>query len=341
MRLCSFMLVFTLVPSCDCLAQSAFPGKTAPLQSIETLGSAPNLGKMASELLEFRDKAAAIFVDSESTQQERETAAELRDRSNRQIEIAATLERDGTRIVNGRKADFASFQYQVALVFTGYPSAFDGQFCGGSLINQDWVVTAAHCLRSSTRPGDIQIYAGSAKLSNGGKLINVKSIIRHEQYDSQTNNNDIALLQLADHVSQQPIGVVGSTKETSLFNVTHNATISGWGDTHEGARTGSDDLLYATTQLVIPPDTCIKSYKTVGRTIFTNNMLCAGGGSPAVDACQGDSGGPLILHDNDGKAWLEGIVSWGEGCARKLFPGVYTRVPSYADWIQQKTGFSP
>lgn len=255
------------------------------------------------------------------------------ERQERQLENA-TQEIANGRIVNGRPVKGSSvanlFQFQVALVYTSFPDVPDGQFCGGSLINSNWVLTAAHCVRT-LQAQDVQIYAGSYALSGGGQLFSLadNGIIKHEDYNSSDTHpvNDIALLKLKSPITSiQSIPLITDVDASNFYN-TNNVQISGWGDTSQGSGKGSDDLLFASVQLV-PQASCKQSYND----LLLDGMICAT--AHKTDSCQGDSGGPLTVFGKDRKLYEEGIVSWGIGCAQPGYPGVYVSISTYAGWIK-------
>jgi len=211
-------------------------------------------------------------------------------------------------------------------------------FCGGSLINSRYVVTASHCVhgQSASRLTVVLNEQDFSSSSDGAKPVSVRveSIKQHENYNTNNIDNDIALLRLAQAV---PLGsqftpVCLPSTGTNDFTG-QQATVTGWGATSQGGQTSPS--LRQVTVPVLSNDECNKKSKYNGK--ITKNMMCAGqlttGGK---DSCQGDSGGPLII-DNGGRKTLIGVVSWGYGCAQAYSPGVYTRVANYPDWILANT----
>src|SRR5215510_2442194 len=216
--------------------------------------------------------------------------------------------------------------YQVALVYSGYDNPLEGYFCAGSLINRQWVLTAAHCLSSHSGISDFRIAVGSAKLSRS-RLVPAVEVVRHEAFDRNSMVNDIALIKLADPIQDmQPVDLADFETEHQALRLNTHAFVSGWGSTAYLPKTISDDLLNVGVP-IIDRRSCNRSYKGA----VTHRMICAGGKD--ADSCRGDSGGGLVINYK-GHKYLEGIVSWGEGCGDRKKPGVYTRIPSYLDWIR-------
>ncbi|MEL6111373.1 MAG: serine protease [Pseudomonadota bacterium] len=257
-----------------------------------------------------------------------------------QLDISAALKQRlsmaisiDPRIVGGTPASIDDNLWQVALIrgqATG-PSRF--QFCGGSLIADTWVLTAAHCLdgyRVRRDPTRVDIVAGTDFFPYGGERIKVAELIIHPDYDQQ--NNDIALLKLErPSVLGEPISIASS--RWTINSSEEKARVTGWGAIDEGGP-GSNDLLGV--ELPVVSNAQCNEPESYGGTI-SETMLCAGEREGGLDACQGDSGGPLTQTVN-GKRLLIGVVSWGDGCGRQLKYGVYTRVPRFTDWIGSYLG---
>ncbi|GAA1219400.1 S1 family peptidase [Prauserella alba] len=221
-------------------------------------------------------------------------------------------------VVGGSPADIADFPYAVALT-----DASGFQFCGGSLIAEDKVLTAAHCAEGQD-PADVVAVTGRTDLTtNEGSETPVSDIWVHPDYTSVTSGADVAVLTLSSPVTgAEPIELASATDAPSYAPGT-DATVAGWGTTSEGG-SSSDTLLQGTVPVTSDED-CAAAY---GSEYDPEGMVCAGFPEGGVDACQGDSGGPLVV---DGR--LAGVVSWGNGCARPDNPGVYARVGTYADDI--------
>lgn len=225
-------------------------------------------------------------------------------------------------VIGGEDADIADHPFTVALVTP------DGQqFCGGSLVAPDKVLTAAHCTDGS-QPSDINVVSGRTEMSSSeGTTSAVTDIWVHPQYQDATQGYDVSVLTLEAPVEQTPIEL--ATADDPGYAPDSEATVLGWGLTSEGGQ--QSDHLQKATVPVTSDDTCSSAYGEYD----PDAMVCAGLPEGGVDACQGDSGGPLVV---DGK--LIGVTSWGEGCARPGKPGVYARVGAYYDDIQAQIGSS-
>jgi trypsin len=228
----------------------------------------------------------------------------------------------GRRIVGGEKTDIKDHPWQVALDIKINGKTY---LCGGSLIADRWVLTAAHCFKRSTRPEEVRTKAGATNYVTDGVWSDVQMVVIHEGYDSTTQEHDIALVRLRHPPSGRVIPLAMAS-----MNLTGGTPleVTGWGATSEGGE--ASRILMRARVPYAENTTCNVTGAYDGR--IKPGMMCAGHLDGGIDSCQGDSGGPLVWRTTDGPN-LVGVVSWGEGCARKLKYGVYTRVSSYVDWI--------
>ncbi|XP_055904344.1 trypsin delta-like [Eupeodes corollae] len=225
-----------------------------------------------------------------------------------------------TRIIGGQPISIEEAPWQVGL-------HEDGELiCGGSVISNLLILTAAHCVIDS-RPSRMSVRAGSSYRQRGGQVRRVAKIFYDGSYNERTNNNDIAIIQLRKplQINQfvMPVKLASTFQPPSGF-----ASVTGWGVTREAAQNTSPILREVTVQF-IPSNRCRNLYRKRNIPI-TANMVCAGATNGGRDACQGDSGGPLV---EDGLQY--GIVSMGVGCGRASFPGVYTSVARKLKWIKK------
>jgi len=238
----------------------------------------------------------------------------------------------GGFIVGGTEARPHSLPWQIRL--GAQDDKYMWTMCGGSIVSDRWVITAAHCIDLDNMGNKHFIYVGAHNMrSKDGyfKQIGVKRIIVHPNWnpDRVSDGNDIALLELDETISfnkaVQPIclPLAGSSYSSGMKFV-----VSGWGTLSEGGRS-ADKLM----QLVVPHITQ-SPCKSVLHMRSMPGQLCAGYLEGGKDSCQGDSGGPLA--GKVGGRWtLVGVVSYGFGCARKGAPGVYTDVSQYRSFIDK------
>ena len=238
-----------------------------------------------------------------------------------------------TRIVGGTQSTEGDWPWMVSLQDSSASNTLSGHYCGATLINANWVLTAAHCVDGAL-PGDFVVQIGAYDLSTSSKAgtrVAISRILIHPAYDSATNDNDLALLQLASSQSSSTIPVISSSSMSSVAAGADLVTM-GWGTTRYNSANYPSILRQVTVPLV-DQATCVSDYKAIGQSI-TDNMICAGETAGGKDSCQGDSGGPLIYEDSG--TWKQvGVVSFGNGCALAGYPGVYTRIANYTDWLGQ------
>ncbi|KAK4809971.1 hypothetical protein QYF61_003993 [Mycteria americana] len=236
----------------------------------------------------------------------------------------------GNRVVGGSDSMRGEVPWQVYLV-----NSHGVGFCGASIINEKWVVSAAHCLQ----PGDnVTAVAGEYNTNeddNTEQRRKVVKIIPHPTYNATINkhHNDIALLELDRPLSFNsyvtPI-CIGSREFTNALLKHGMGTVSGWGSMLFRGRPAT--VLQILKVPFVDRPTCLKSTSTT----ILQNMFCAGFPAGGSDTCGGDSGGPYTT-EIEGTWFLTGITSWGEECAKPGKYGIYTRVSKYLKWIKEIT----
>uniref|UniRef100_A0A8C3TP71 Transmembrane serine protease 15 n=1 Tax=Catharus ustulatus TaxID=91951 RepID=A0A8C3TP71_CATUS len=235
---------------------------------------------------------------------------------------------NGTKIVGGSDARREAWPWIVSLHFNLQP------VCGASLVSDEWLVTAAHCvygthLKPSRWQAVLGLYDQSDVAQPPAAVRDIDRIIINPHYMKETKDSDIALMHLQQKVQYtdyiQPICL---PEKHQQFLPGINCSIAGWGDLSSGG-TPSNVLQEA----VVPLLSNEKCQQQMSKYNITENMVCAGYDMGGIDSCQGDSGGPLTSEDGD-KWFLVGVTSFGEGCARPQRPGVYARVTMFVDWIK-------
>ena len=202
--------------------------------------------------------------------------------------------------------------------------------CGGALTAPDVVLTAGHCVQGTGPDTSIGVTAGAVNLTSPG-AITARSVevVRAPDFSGETRGDDWALIKLDRRLDLPTLPLTrGERGDNGPF------VIMGWGQLSEGAPGQQNRLRYASVPLVSDRE-CAADYHRAGVDLVAEDSLCAG--RKGVDTCQGDSGGPMVRRDGRGR-WVQvGIVSWGLGCARAGFPGVYTQISAFRHQIRSAT----
>ncbi len=264
-------------------------------------------------------------------------------------------------IINGADAIPGDAPWQVALLNMG-GNLFNAQFCGGSIINRQWIVTAAHCVQgTSANPANVRVLAGQQDLSGtGGQLVQAAQIVSYPDYptpETASAPNDVALIRLAE-----PLTLTAGVAEAINLPFAEAAAapviwppinasglITGWGNITPGLITGDNPFRYpnqlqkAPVSVVGAPGDSAGCAGWNGNGYLSEAMICVTGTTPesepkVISGCVGDSGGPFAVTIA-GTPTLAGLTSWGPdpqaegGCNRDGFPSVYARLTSYVDWF--------
>ena len=234
-------------------------------------------------------------------------------------------------IVGGDDITIEQAPWQISL------RQFGGHICGGTIISEDWIVTAAHCVDSGV--SNMTVVAGTSTRRGVGQERTIVGGQIAAGYTQPSRGKDFALLQLnapltLDGVRTRAIPYITETEASQgLTDPGVIASVSGWGTLSSGGSSPNQ------LQRVDIPIVSLTEAQRVYGTL-TSDQLPAGVPEGGRDSCQGDSGGPLVVSGPDGQPWLAGVVSWGSGCGNRGVPGMYARVSSFATLIEDVTGVS-
>ncbi|KAA0200989.1 hypothetical protein HAZT_HAZT001595 [Hyalella azteca] len=242
------------------------------------------------------------------------------------------LENQGPRVAGGDTASTAEYPWMIGILKDG----MNKPSCGGSLISNQWVLTAAHCMTDETLE-NVEVLLGTNQVGLNlqfGRRVKVSRVIIHPYYNEKYDN-DIALLKLAARVTYStrisPVCLPYNMRNSD-YEGTYG-TVTGWGSVGELGDTST--VLKEVDLRIISYEECIVYNRGMAVYKVTNNMFCTL--RPGQDACRGDSGGPLTVQSK-GRHIQLGIVSWGlPPCADPLNPGVHTKVTNYLRWIENVT----
>lgn len=234
------------------------------------------------------------------------------------------------KIIKGRSATFGDRPWQVGLLNASIPDPLYAHFCSGTLITDQWVLTAAHCV-ARRQATELIVLTGTNSLNFGGRKKKVISVVVHGAYDPQTLENDLALLFLDSPTAIVPPQFPSIEVEQRLIDDQEKVKIGGWGNTYDFGVKSLD--LMETEAPLVPPELC-SAPDSHGQSLKAT-MLCAGYEDGRTDACDGDSGGPATVRQY-GQELLIGVKSWGDCGAPKKY-GLFTRIAPYVGWLRANT----
>ncbi|XP_068068500.1 transmembrane protease serine 12 [Anomalospiza imberbis] len=257
------------------------------------------------------------------------------DECQQQLQLARSV---ASWIVGGHEAPEGAWPWVVSLQVLRGGVRFV-HLCGGVLLSRRAVLTAGHCVDGRTDPCSWRAVLGVHNLEKHSPHTarrRIRRIIVHSGFQRETFENDVAVFELKSAVRYslyvQPVCLPPAALVPPLEN-SSDCYISGWGRTTEKGKLSS--LLKQAHVGILPPSLCNSSEGYAG--LMNNKVLCAGAWAGGTDSCQGDSGGPLVCyHPDTDKYYLTGIASFGVGCGRPRYPGIYVRLSQYSKWIKAK-----
>ncbi len=245
------------------------------------------------------------------------------------VSLHTYAQNERVNITGGVEVDIDERPFQASIQQGG------NHFCGCSIVNDRYVVTAAHCVQGRTAE-NLRVAVGvteQTQVGTNGQLVDVRRIVTHPNYNSNTSDNDIAIIELANPINfnanAQPIRIINNANR-NLINLGQQTIVSGWGWTTPGQSSAPNHLRAVTVPIISNNE----ASRQLGRAL-TNNMIATSYVGNRQGPCHGDSGGPLTREDGRGIPYLIGAVSWGRpGCPEgQNSPSVYTSVINYQNWI--------
>ncbi len=255
--------------------------------------------------------------------------------------VAATAQTSAAvspMLLGGTAIERTDWPWEAALEISTW--GLNGKWnCGGSVIDQNWILTAAHCVvdnvdarHATISPANVKVRTGSSHFYYGGQESKVKRIVKHPDFDPVTFDHDIALLELTSPVYVDPIRPVTWAREPKLACLGTLGDVTGWTDTTVCGLPAT--VLSKVGATIIDPAKCRTAYDADN---IASDLLCTSSTAENKD-CQLDGGSPLVVENGRGGYVQAGIVSNGNGCASPKLPTVHTRLASHVAWMESTTG---
>lgn len=319
--ICTALLIITLSACNDNDTQNGGGGSSSSTSSstpVSSAGSTSSGANSSSAAVSSSASVSSTASDSESSS----GPSQLTCPDGAHYEAVAS-----PRIINGSVVSEANDIWRATVYVEVHAPNGNAYGCGGTLIDSQWIMTAAHCVTIDLYdPATLDVYIGYGDYDiYSVDVVNVSEVIVHPAYNPLTQDSDIALLKLQSPITSVTPMVID---RDSTLDAGTCSMVAGWGDTSADPDTSapSTDLMEVGLPLL--------SHETCSNTLpnISDNMVCAGYLYGGYDSCFGDSGGPLV-EEVGGEIRQIGIVSFGYGCALAGLPGVYTKVQNYTDWI--------